>query len=271
MLDVHAVRCRYAKHCPYCCFYLPYMWLFLRGHNAYVATFCLRRLCSVLVGVLFLLFLFLLYRPILGVCVCYLWGGGHRGSTVRRSWCRDFHHRVLLPILLHPDIFAWFVVAGAGVELVTCVGTRWGVISFRAYAWVAAGSVVLWYGWKLTHRTRQGLEVSVSKTMMWCSSITWRYRAGVALGASLDICFLFANSGMVPGCPKSRNWGTLGAVLVHIVYGRALVAWCRMLLFLNASSLRASPQCVLRSPLWCSAALAEFIRGPLIFSALPFR
>ena len=105
---------------------------------------------------------------------------------------------------------------------------------------------------------------------MWCSSMACRYRAGVALGARLEIVFLFASSGIVPNCPNRRNWGTLGAALVHVVYGRALVAWCGMLLYLNAASLTASSQCVLGSPLWCSAALAEFIRVPFILSAMPF-
>ena len=91
-----------------------------------------------------------------------------------------------LPILLHRDIFAWLVLSGAGVVRVTCAGVRWGTNAFRAYAWVAAGSVVLWYGWKLTHCTFRGLYVSVSRTMRCPSSIAWRYRAGVALGKSLD-------------------------------------------------------------------------------------
>ena len=73
------------------------------------------------------------------------------------------------------------------VVRVTCVGVQGGVNDFRAYAWVAAGSDRLWYGWKLTHQTRRSLYVSVWGTMIWCSSIAWRYRAVVALGASLDI------------------------------------------------------------------------------------
>ena len=45
---------------------------------------------------------------------------------------------------------------------------------------------------------------------MWCSSIACRYRAGVALGASLEISFLFANSVMVPNCPNRRHLGDYG-------------------------------------------------------------
>lgn len=107
--------------------------------------------------------------------------------------------------------------------------------------------------------------------MMWFSSSACKYRAGVVLGASIENCCLCASSGIVPNCTKSRKWMTLGAALFHIVYDRALVAWFRMLLYLNAASLTASSQCVLGRALWFNAALAEFMRVPFILSAMLFR
>lgn len=87
----------------------------------------------------------------------------------------------------------------------------------------------------------------------------------MALGAIFDKCFLFASSGIVPRCPNGMNYGTLAVEFVHIVFGRAFVAWCKLLFYLNAASLAASSQYVLGNALWCRAPLAEFISVPLIF------
>ena len=147
-------------------------------------------------------------------------------------------------------LFAWPGWAGAGVVHVTSVGARCGAMAFVAYVLKATGSIALWYGWKLTHRTLLSLYVSVSRTIMWFSSMPCRYRAGVALCASFDICFRFANSGTMPSCPSSRNCGMSGVAFVHMVYGRVLIPWWRILLYLKAASLTASSQCVLGSEMW---------------------
>ena len=100
---------------------------------------------------------------------------------------------------------------------VTCVGVKCGSKAFVAYVLEATGSLALRCGWKLTHRTLLGLCVSVSRTIMWVSSMPRKYRASVALCASFDICFRFSNSVTVPSCPNSRHCETARVAFVHMV------------------------------------------------------